>query len=84
MFFAAWPPGLPLTIAAIADLHAGEPHVSLGRVEAVVAAANALRPDLIVLLGDYAASHRFVTRAVPPDCAAWLESGRKAFDPKSS
>ena len=67
---AAWPPGLPLTIAAISDLHAGEPHVSLGRVEAVVAAANALRPDLIVLLGDYAASHRFVTRAVPPAALA--------------
>jgi aryl sulfotransferase len=25
-----------------------------------------------------------VARAVPPDCAAWLEGGRKACDPKSS
>jgi predicted MPP superfamily phosphohydrolase len=62
---AAWPADLPLSIAVLADLHTGEPHMPLGRVEAIVAAANALRPDLIVLLGDYAASHRFVTRAVP-------------------
>jgi predicted MPP superfamily phosphohydrolase len=59
------PPDLPLSIAVLADLHAGEPLMSLARVEAIVAVANALRPDLMVLLGDYAASHRYVTKPVP-------------------
>lgn len=54
----------PLRIAAIADLHVGEPIVSLKRVEQVVARANALNPDLIVLLGDFAAGHRYVTKPV--------------------
>ena len=43
-----------LTIAALADIHVGEPHMSLDRVAAIVEATNALRPDLVVLLGDYA------------------------------
>ncbi len=60
-----WPGDLPLTIAAIADPHVGEPYMPLRRVEEIVAATNALNPDLIVLLGDYAAGHRFVTRPVP-------------------
>lgn len=58
----AWPSDWPLTIAMLADLHTGEPWMPLSRVERIVDATNALRPDLVVLLGDYAASHRFVTR----------------------
>lgn len=68
-----WPQGLALRIAALADIHVGEPHMSLERVEAIVDATNALRPDLVVLLGDYVASHRFVSRKVPvPDLARAL------------
>lgn len=53
----------PLRIAALADLHAGAPYVSLDRVRDIVARTNALKPDLIVLLGDYAGRRRFfVTR----------------------
>lgn len=52
----------PLRIAAIADLHVGEPFVTLKRVERIVARTNALKRDLIVLLGDYAAGHPFITR----------------------
>ncbi|AUH33724.1 metallophosphoesterase [Paracoccus tegillarcae] len=52
----------PLRIAVIADLHVGEPFVTLRRVEKIVARTNALKPDLIVLLGDYAAGHRFITK----------------------
>jgi predicted MPP superfamily phosphohydrolase len=60
-----WPEDLPLSIAVIADLHIGEPYMPLRRVEEIVAAANAVKPDLVLLLGDYAAGHRFVTRPVP-------------------
>lgn len=59
-----WPSGFRLRIAALSDIHAGEPYMGLRRVERIVAAANALKPDLILLLGDYAAGHRWVTRKV--------------------
>jgi predicted MPP superfamily phosphohydrolase len=49
----AWPRGLPLTIAAIADLHASEPYMGPERIAHVVSEVNALNADIIVLLGDY-------------------------------
>ena len=64
-----WPKDFTLRIAAIADLHACEPWMSLDRVADVVRAANGLETDLIVLLGDYAAAHRWVTRVMRP--AEW-------------
>ncbi|MEA2481691.1 MAG: uncharacterized protein QOJ07_3613 [Thermoleophilaceae bacterium] len=52
---ADWPAALGgLTVAVIADLHTGAPHVSARRVGRLVARVNAARPDLVVLLGDYA------------------------------
>jgi predicted MPP superfamily phosphohydrolase len=61
-----WPRGLKLSIAVIADLHAGGPAMPLGRIEAIVEATNALGADTIVLLGDFAASHKFKTRSIAP------------------
>jgi predicted MPP superfamily phosphohydrolase len=61
-----WPRGLKLSIAVIADLHAGGPAMPLGRIEAIVEATNALAADAIVLLGDFAASHKFKTRSIAP------------------
>jgi predicted MPP superfamily phosphohydrolase len=59
-----WPHGFRLTIAAVADIHVGEPYMGLSRVEEIVAATNALQPDVIVLLGDYVAGHRFNSRQI--------------------
>jgi len=64
-----WPKGRRLTITVITDLHAGGPNMGIGRVREVVDASNALGSDLIVVLGDYFATHRFVTEHVPPP--AW-------------
>jgi hypothetical protein len=64
-----WPAGARLTVTVIADLHAGGPNMGLARVSEVVETANRLKSDLVVLLGDYFASHRFVTERVPH--AAW-------------
>ena len=61
-----WPRGLKLSIAVIADLHAGGPAMPLERIEAIVEATNALGADTIVLLGDFAASHKFKTRSIAP------------------
>jgi predicted MPP superfamily phosphohydrolase len=64
---AGWPTDRKLSIGIIADLHAGGPNVGHARIEQVVAATNALGCDLIVLLGDFFATHRFITEKVPHD-----------------
>jgi predicted MPP superfamily phosphohydrolase len=64
---ASWPDAQPLSIAVIADLHAGGPNVGRARIAEIVAETNALGCDLVVLLGDFFATHRFVTEVVPPE-----------------
>jgi predicted MPP superfamily phosphohydrolase len=59
-----WPVGLSLRLVIIADLHACEPYMPAERIRRICLQANALRPDAILLLGDYNAGHRFVTRPV--------------------
>lgn len=49
--------GAPITIAALSDTHVASPHVSAARMRRIVARVNELRPDLVVLLGDYAGGH---------------------------
>ena len=61
----SWPDSHRLTITVVADLHAGGPNMGLERVRQVIDAANALDSDLTVVLGDYFATHRFVTERVP-------------------
>jgi predicted MPP superfamily phosphohydrolase len=73
-----WPADFPLKIAVIADIHACDPWMSLQRIEAIVDQANALKPDLIVLLGDYVAGHHHVTRIIPADEWARVLAGLKA------
>ena len=66
-----WPRDFPLRIAVIADIHACYPWMSEQRIGDIVNLANAQRPDLTVLLGDFVCTHRFVTGYVPP--GAWAE-----------
>lgn len=47
------PSGTTLRVILIADTHEGWPDMPPARLEAVVAQANALKPDLILLAGDY-------------------------------
>lgn len=62
---ANWPQQHRLSITVIADLHAGGPNMGVDRIRQVVDAANRVGSDLIVLLGDYFATHPFVTEKVP-------------------
>lgn len=63
-----WPGDLRLTVAVIADVHACQPWMDLGRIQSIVDRTNDLKPDVIVLLGDYVAGmRRFVTSVVPSD-----------------
>ncbi len=61
-----WPAGQRLSITVIADLHAGGPNMGLQRIRDIVETANALRSDIVLLLGDFVATHKFVTEPVPP------------------
>ncbi len=49
--------GAPLTIAALSDTHVASPHVDAARMGRIVERVNGLRPDLVVLLGDYVGGH---------------------------
>jgi len=60
-----WPRGARLRIVALADPHMGAPYMPLSRLERIVERAAGLGGDIIVLLGDYEAGHRFVSRKVP-------------------
>jgi uncharacterized protein len=73
-----WPSDFQLKIAAVADIHACDPWMSLDHIEAIVERTNALGADIIVLLGDYVAGHRHVTRFIPASEWAPVLSGLKA------
>lgn len=73
-----WPAGLKLRLAIIADLHAGEPYMGPARIAKIVARANSLEADAILLLGDFAAGHKWQTRPVPADEWSEILSGLKA------
>lgn len=66
---ARWSGGPKLRIVALADLHACEPWMSQSRIAHICDQANALEPDIILLLGDFISSMNFVTGSVPP--AIW-------------
>jgi uncharacterized protein len=59
-----WTPGLKLRIVMLADPHCVEPHMPLSRWKRIIAAANALQPDIHLLMGDYVAGHFFRTGVV--------------------
>jgi hypothetical protein len=70
---SGWPADRKLSIAVIADLHAGGPDMLLPHVRQVVDTANQLRPDLVVLLGDFIARYKFASiRVEDPLWAAEL------------
>jgi uncharacterized protein len=73
-----WPADFQLKIAAVADIHACDPWMSLAHIQTIVERTNALNADIIVLLGDYVAGHRHVTRFIPADEWAAVLTGLKA------
>ncbi len=73
-----WPQGLGLRVVVLADLHAGAPMVDEPRIEQIVAAANALSPDLVLMVGDYGPSNPYVTRVLPHDDVARRLGGLRA------
>lgn len=66
-----WPRGYRINAAVIADLHVIEPFMGLSRLRTIVDATNALRPDIILLLGDYAAGRKISRLGTPVPAAKW-------------
>lgn len=70
---STWPADFKLRIVALSDIHATEPWLDLRRLAEICARANALEPDIVLLLGDYRSGMRFKYREVPiEDWAAVL------------
>ncbi len=65
-----WVHGLKLRLVLLADPHLIAPHMSLSRWQKIIKTANALQPDLHLLLGDYVTAHPFRTAKVPVDQCA--------------
>lgn len=56
-----WPNSLNLRVAVLTDIHACKPWMTLERIRYIVHKTNKLKPDLILLLGDYSAGTNLVT-----------------------
>lgn len=63
----SWPVELSgLRIAVISDIHTGGPFINDQKLRDIVGKTNALKPDLIVLLGDYMSSNTWHSHRVEP------------------
>jgi uncharacterized protein len=62
-----WPAGLSLKVGVVADIHACRPFMGPEHIRTIVELTNGLRPDIIVLLGDYNGAHRYVSGPVMPE-----------------
>lgn len=56
-----------LTIAVLADLHVCIPWTPLSALARIVASTNALRPDLVLIPGDFIADRNLPARSVPAE-----------------
>jgi predicted MPP superfamily phosphohydrolase len=74
-----WPAGVaPLRIVQISDSHANTRFMPASRLQRVVDRVNALKPDIVVLTGDYAGDGVLGTDPLPPDQAVAPFAGLKA------
>jgi uncharacterized protein len=72
-----WAGAPPLRIAVVADVHAMNPWMSPLHIARIAAATNALKPDIVLLAGDYEASmppYGIGSYVSMQDCAEALSS----------
>jgi predicted MPP superfamily phosphohydrolase len=72
-----WDPALRLRVAVLADFHICEPYMPFDRVTEIIDATNALKPDLVLMLGDYPAG-KIAWRKLPLEQFARMVEGLKA------
>jgi uncharacterized protein len=59
---SGWPQGQKLRVVVLSDIHAVDPWMTTARIRSIVAKANTLNADIILLLGDYVSGTRFFRR----------------------
>ncbi|MGM0421696.1 MAG: metallophosphoesterase [Pseudomonadota bacterium] len=69
-----WPYDRDLKIAILTDMHMKYPSMTPAHLQNIVEHTNALNPDLVVLLGDYAGTHPFGLDVAPEDGALPLKN----------
>jgi predicted MPP superfamily phosphohydrolase len=69
-----WPAGAPpLRVLLLSDVHVGAPDMTPERLAGIVAEANALAPDVVLIAGDFISDKRLSTRLYDyPDALAPL------------
>lgn len=67
-----WPADLHLRAVMLSDFHFSEPWIGMQAIEAIVEKANALKPDIVLLLGDFEEGPRFSRPVHPQDWAGRL------------
>ena len=69
-----WNSEKPLRIILLSDIHAIHPWMTPNHIQEIVDKANTLNPDIVLLLGDYVATHPFGMQIDPDDGAAPLKN----------
>jgi predicted MPP superfamily phosphohydrolase len=69
-----WQNDTALNVAVIADPHMIWPWMSLKHMQRIVEKTNAIKPDLILLLGDYVATHPFGLQISPSKAVEVFEN----------
>ena len=70
-----WPKSAkPLRIGILTDIHAVEPWMPAARIAATARRLNSLKPDVIVLLGDYVCALRRRFRSAVVPVADWVDA----------
>lgn len=74
-----WPAGAPpMRLVLISDLHVAGPETPPSRLARVVRQINALRPDLVLIAGDFVTEKRTATRLYGADAAIAPLAGLRA------
>lgn len=89
-----WHNDKPLKVAILTDIHMKWPFMTHAHLQRIVARTNGLNPDIVVLLGDYVATHPFGLPVLPEEgikplkqltakCGVYAVGGNHDFNPPS-
>lgn len=73
-----WNSDKPLNIIVLTDIHSIHPWMTPAHIQDVVDKANSLEPDIVLLLGDFVATHPFGKQIKPEDGVAPLKNFKSA------
>jgi predicted MPP superfamily phosphohydrolase len=62
-----WTSDKPLKIVLLADIHSINPWMTPAHLDKIIEETNKLNPDIVLLLGDYVATHPFGLQIQPDE-----------------